>query len=72
MSVEPATRYVLSIIALLHATDVSLFVNEAGVVEAARTYGRQLLLSTETLAAAASATTAKKPTKKAPPVGALS
>jgi hypothetical protein len=37
------------VIAFLHAMYLALFVTEAGVVEAAKQYGRQLLLSCETL-----------------------
>jgi hypothetical protein len=52
------------VITLLHAAYILLFVNEAGVVEAARTYGRQLLLCTETLATGAPVKAAPKPKKK--------
>jgi hypothetical protein len=49
---NPLVQGLLSVvmIALLHATYFLVVVNQAGAVEAARTYGRQLLLSTEMLA----------------------
>jgi hypothetical protein len=49
---DPLIQKLLSVVAIafLHATYFILFVNEAGVVEAAQTYARQLLLCTETLA----------------------
>jgi hypothetical protein len=52
------------IIALLQAAYFLLFVNEAGVVQAARTYGRQLLLCTETLATGTSVKAARKAKKE--------
>jgi hypothetical protein len=63
---DPFAQKLLSVvvIAFLHATYFLLFVNEAGVVEAARTYGRQLLLCTETLTAGAQVKAAPKPKNK--------
>jgi hypothetical protein len=63
---DPLIQKLLSVvvITLLHAAYILLFVNEAGVAEAARTYGRQLLLSTETLATGAPVKAAQKRKKK--------
>jgi hypothetical protein len=52
------------LIAFLTAAYFLLFVNEAGVVQAARTYARQLLLCTETLASGTPVRSGKKPKKK--------
>jgi hypothetical protein len=52
------------IIALLHSAYFLVFVTEAGVMEAARTYARQLLLCTETLATGAPVKAAQKPKKR--------
>jgi hypothetical protein len=70
---DPLTQKLLSVVAIafLHATYV-LFVNEAGVIEAARTFARQLLLCTETLATGAPVRAARKPAKKSAVDGALS
>jgi hypothetical protein len=60
------TQKLLSVVAItfLHAAYVLLFVKKASVVEAARTYGRQLLLCTQTLAISAPIKAARKPRKK--------
>jgi hypothetical protein len=63
---DPLTQKLLAVVVItfLHAAYILLFVNEAGVVEAARTYGRQLLLCTETLATGAPVKVAQKSKKK--------
>jgi hypothetical protein len=63
---DPLTQKLLSVVAIafLHATYFVLFVNDAGVIEAARTYARQLLLCTETLATGAPVRVARKPAKR--------
>jgi hypothetical protein len=63
---DPMTQKLLFVVVFtfLHAAYVIVFVNEAGVVEAARTYARQLLLSTKTLATGASVKAAEQPKKK--------
>jgi hypothetical protein len=53
------------VVALLHSTYFLSFVNEAGVVEAARTFGRQLLLCTGTLAAGAPTKAAQRAKSRA-------
>jgi len=56
------------VIAVLHAIYLALFVTEAGVFEAARTYARQLLLCTQSpyLGGQPKPTTARKPRKQKP------
>lgn len=63
---DPLTQKLLAVvvIAFLHATYFVLFINEAGVVEAARTYARQLLLCTEVLVTGAHIEAARKPRRR--------
>ena len=60
--VDPTIQKLLSVVVItfLHAAYMLFIVKEAGVVEAARTYGRQLLLCTETLANGAQVKAAPK------------
>jgi hypothetical protein len=61
---DPLTQKLLAVVAIafMHAAYFVLLVNEAGAVQAARTYARQLLLCTGTLATVATS----RPAKKAP------
>lgn len=61
---NPFSQKVLSVavFAVLHALYLTLFVNESGVVEAAKQYARQLLLCAEVLAASPKKVTAEKAT----------
>lgn len=52
------------VVAVIHAASFLRFVNEQGVMQAARTYGRQLILSCDTLSAAAKPPSARSATAK--------
>jgi hypothetical protein len=62
---DPTTQKLLSVIviAFLHAIYILVFVNEGGVIEAARTYARQLLLCAETFAVSEPAKAMRQPKK---------
>lgn len=63
---DPLTQKLSCVVAIafMHAAYIFLLVNEVGVREAARSYGRQLLLCMETLATGAPIKTAQKPKAK--------